>query len=302
MVVFVRVVDSGSFSAAARQLGMSPSAVSRSVARLEKALAVRLLQRTTRKLRLSDPGEEVARRCREVVEAARAVADVGLHDGAAPAGLVRISIPKAVGRFLVHPHMPAFLARYPQIDVHLRLEDRYVDFIDDNVDLAIRITDRPAPGLAGRPLLSIDHLLCATPAYLACHGTPVHPADLADHSCLYLGETPGDSRWRFRKQGKTVAIKVSGRYAANHTGVRLDAVLHDIGIGSLPYFVARRALATGDLVAVLTDWQFLTGYQGVAWLLYPPTRYLPAKLRVFIDYLVEALRAEPTMAQMQSSD
>ncbi|MFO3670994.1 LysR substrate-binding domain-containing protein [Pseudomonas protegens] len=295
MAIFVRVVETGSFSEAARQLGSSPSAVSRSISRLEKALATRLLQRTTRKLRLSDGGEEVFKRCSEMVSAARSVMEVSGQFTHEAEGVVRVSVPKAVGRFVVHPHMPEFLRRYPQVDVELLHEDRDVDLIDDNVDLAIRITDRPPPGLIGRQLLRIDHLLCATPQYLAEHGTPAHPQDLRQHSCIYLGETPSDARWKFTQGSKAVTVGVRGRYAANHTGVRLDAVLQHLGIGSLPYFTARHALEQGLIVQVLPEWTFLASYHGGAWLLHSPTRYLPPKLRVFIDYLVECLAKEPTL-------
>ncbi len=210
-------------------------------------------------------------------------------------GLVRVSVPKAVGRFVVHPHMPEFLRRYPKVDVQLILEDRHVDLIDDNVDLSIRITDSPPPGLVGRQLLPIEHLICATPRYLAEHGTPQHPHDLLEHSCIYLGETPGDARWKFRQGSKAVTVGVRGRYAANHTGVRLDAVLQHVGIGSLPYFTARHALEAGEVVQVLPGWDFIASYHGDAWLLHSPTRYLPPKLRVFIDYLVECMAKEPTL-------
>ena len=211
MAIFVKVVETGSFSEAARQLGSSPSAVSRSISRLEKALATRLLQRTTRKLRLSDGGEEVFTRCQEMVSAAKSVMEISGQFTQEAEGLVRVSVPKAVGRFVIHPHMPEFLRRYPKVDVELLLEDRQVDLIDDNVDLAIRITDRPPAGLVGRQLLTIDHMLCATPQYLAEHGTPTHPHDLLNHSCIYLGETPSDARWKFKKGTKAVTVGVRGR-------------------------------------------------------------------------------------------
>ncbi len=242
MAIFVKVVETGSFSAVARQLGVSPSAISRSVSRLEKALATRLLQRTTRKLRLSESGEEVFKRCNTMLNAANSVMEISGQYSQEPEGLIRVSMPKAVGRFVVHPHMAEFLQCYSKIDVQLILDDRYVDLIDENVDLAIRITDQPPPGMIGRQLMDIEHLLCATPEYLAAQGTPLHPHDLAQHSCIYLGETPGDARWKFRQGTKAITVAVKGRYAANHTGVRLDAVLQHIGIGSLPYFTARTAL------------------------------------------------------------
>ena len=297
MAIFVKVVETGSFSEAARQMGASPSSVSRSISRLEKALATRLLQRTTRKLRLSEGGEEVFKRCQEMVNAARSVMEVSGQFTHEAEGLVRVSVPKAVGRFVIHPHMPAFLRRYPKVDVQLILEDRPVDLIDDNLDLILRISESPPPGLVGRPLFPIEHLLCATPQYLREHGTPEHPHDLLEHSCIYLGETPADARWKFRQAGKTVTVGVRGRYAANHTGVRLDAVLQHVGIGSLPYFTARHALEAGTVVQVLAQWDFIASYHGEVWLLHSPTRYLPLKLRVFIDYLVECMAKEPTLRQ-----
>lgn len=297
MAVFVRVVETGSFSEAARQLDLSPSAVSRAISRLEKALATRLMQRTTRKLRLSEAGEEVFKRCREMVDAARSVMEISGQHAQEPEGLIRVSVPKAVGRFVIHPHIADFLRLYPRVDVQMILEDRYVDLIDDNVDLTIRITDRPPPGLVGRQLLPIEHLLCATPHYLAEHGTPQHPHDLLEHSCIYLGETPSDARWKFKQGSKAVTVGVRGRYAANHAGVRLDAVLQHVGIGSLPYFTARHALEQGTIVQVLAAWSFLASYHGGAWLLHAPTRYLPPKLRVFIDFLVERMALEPTLGK-----
>ena len=297
MAIFVKVVETGSFSEAARQMGASPSSVSRSISRLEQALATRLLQRTTRKLRLSEGGEEVFKRCQEMVNAARSVMEISGQFTHEAEGLVRISVPKAVGRFVIHPHMPEFLRRYPKVDVQLILEDRPVDLIDDNLDLILRISDSPPPGLVGRPLFPIEHLLCATPQYLAEHGTPEHPHDLLNHSCIYLGETPADARWKFRQAGKTVTVGVRGRYAANHTGVRMDAVLQHVGIGSLPYFTARHALEAGEVVQVLAQWDFIASYHGEVWLLHSPTRYLPPKLRVFIDYLVECMVKEPTLRQ-----
>ncbi|MDR3369216.1 LysR family transcriptional regulator [Rhodoferax sp.] len=290
MAVFARVVDAGSFSAAARQLGLTPSAVSRQVARLEAALHVRLLERSTRKLRLTDAGSAAHTRCQTLVVAAREVMALTDTQGATPSGLVRVSMPKAFARQVVHPLMSAFLARYPEVDVQLIITDRTVDVFEEAIDLAIRITDAPPPGLAGRPLMSVAHLICASPRYLAERGTPTHPRDLAAHSCLYLGEDERDRHWRFRKDGDEVTVRVSGRYVANHSEVRLDGALNHLGIASLPEFTARQSLARGDLVRVLVDWTHLTDYAGTVWLLYPPNRHLPAKLRVWIDFVVAGLQ------------
>lgn len=295
MAIFVKVVETGSFSETARQMGATPSAISRAISRLEKVLGTRLLQRTTRKLRLSESGQQIYVNCLDMVNAAQAVMESSGQFHSEPQGTVRMSVPKAVGHFMLHPHMPEFFQRYPKIDVQMLLEDRYVDFIDDGVDLAIRITDHPPGGLMGRRLIEINHLLCATPQYLAEHGTPEQPQDLKQHSCIYLGEQPSDSKWKFQQGSKTITVQVSGRYSANHTGIRLDAALKHIGIASLPYFVARHALQDGRLIQVLPDWYFKTYYSGDAWLLYPPTRHLPPKLSVFIQFLAEKLALEPTL-------
>ncbi|WPC66406.1 LysR family transcriptional regulator [Rhodoferax ferrireducens] len=289
MVVFARVVDAGSFSGAARQLGLTPSAVSRQVARLEGVLRVRLLERTTRKLRLTEAGSAAFTRCQALVAAAREVMALSDSQSATPRGLVRVSMPKAFGRQVVHPLMPAFLARYPEVDVQLIITDRTVDLFEESIDLAIRITDAPPPGLAGRPLTTIRHLVCASSQYLAAHGTPAHPRDLVQHSCLYLGEDERDRHWRFQRGAEEATVRVSGRYVANHSEVRLDGARQHLGIASLPEFTAREALAKADLVTVLDDWEHKTDYAGTAWLLYPPNRFLAVKLRVWIDFLVAAL-------------
>lgn len=289
MAVFARVVDAGSFSAAARQLGLTPSAVSRQIARLEGVLRVQLLARTTRKLSLTEAGSAAYSRCQDMVAAAREVLALSDTHTATPRGLVRVSMPKAFGRVMVHPLMPAFLRQYPEVDVQLIITDRTVDLFEEAIDLAIRITDAPPPGLAGRPLMRIRHLVCASPAYLAEHGTPAHPRDLAQHSCIYLGENELDRHWRFGRAGEEVSVKVNGRYVANHSEVRLEGALESLGIASLPEFTARASLAAGTLVPVLEDWQHLTHYAGTAWLLYPPNRFLAAKLRVWIDHLVAGL-------------
>ncbi|MDF2417972.1 LysR family transcriptional regulator [Acinetobacter beijerinckii] len=295
MATFVKVVETESFSETARQLGSTPSAVSRAIARLERALGTRLLHRTTRKLRLSESGQQVYERCVDMVNAAQAVMESSGQFHIEPQGIIRISVPKAVGHFMLHPHLPEFLALYPKIDIQLLLEDRYIDLIDDGVDLAIRITEQPPGGLMGRKLIDIDHLICATPEYLQKNGIPQHPHDLKQHQCIYLGEQANDSKWKFQQEQKSITVPVRGRYAANHTGVRLSAALKHLGIASLPYFVARHALEQGSLVQVLPDWHFKTNYSGGAWLLYPPTRHVPPKLSVFIQYLAEKLAAEPIL-------
>ncbi len=294
MAVFVLVVERGSFSAAARQLGMTPSALSRQVARLEAALGVRLLERTTRQLRLTDAGQATLARCRSMLDAADEAVQLAQQQHARPQGRVRISMPKAFGRFVVAPLMPAFLASYPQVDVELFISDRDVDPLAEGLDLTVRVTDTPPPGMAGRPLLPVRQLLCASSQYLATHGRPAHPRDLTQHLCLYLAEHEADKRWQLQRGNEQLTVAVSGRYATNHSELRLQGVLAHLGIAPLPHFTAQAALAAGQVETVLDDWEFTTAYRGMAWLLYPPNRYLPPKVRVLIDYLADALADQTT--------
>lgn len=290
LAVFAQVVDAAGFSAAARRLGVTPSAVSRQVQRLERALSVRLIERSTRRLRVTEAGREVYHRCREMALAASAAVDAAGRLQAAPRGLVRLSAPVAYARSLIHPLVPAFLESHPQVQLQVLLLDRHTDPIAEELDVVIRLTDRPFEGWAARPLRGVRHLLCASPAYLQAHGTPLRPGELAQHQCVYLGENREDHRWRFQRQDERAAVSVQGRYIANHSGVRLDAALWGLGIASLPDFVAQAPLAEGRLVQVLEDWQFLApAYAGTAWLMYPPNRYLPPKVRVLVDFLADRL-------------
>jgi DNA-binding transcriptional LysR family regulator len=232
-------------------------------------------------------GAAVYTRCQTLVGAAREVWALSDSHGAEPTGLVRMSMPKAVGRQLVHPLVLGFLRKYPKVDVQLVITDRVVDLLEEPIDIALRMTDSPPPGLAGRPLARIAHGICASPQYLAERGGPEHPRDLERHDCIYLGEDERDRHWRFERGAEQAHVAVRGRYVANHSEVRLEAALHHLGIASLPAFTAKAALQRGELVAVLPEWRHLTAYAGTAWLLYPSHRFLPAKLRVWIDHLVE---------------
>ncbi|MBB1636239.1 LysR family transcriptional regulator [Cupriavidus sp. UME77] len=286
MAVFARVVDAGNFSVAARQLGSTPSTVSRQIKRLEEALATRLLERSTRKVRMTESGAEVYRYCRDVVSAAAGAMDAAGHVVGRPQGRVSVSAPTAFAKTVIHPLVPAFLQAYPEVDLQLLFTDHETDPLADDLDLVIRLTEHPPPGLAGRRLGAVRWVLCASPAYLRARGTPAQPRDLAEHDCLYLGETADDNRWRLRRDTETQTVTVSGRYVANHAGARLEAAQQDLGIASLPEFTAALALQAGELVQVLPDWELQArAYVGTVWLLYPPNRFLPPKVRALIDYL-----------------
>lgn len=291
MAVFARVVDAGNFSVAARQLGTTPSTVSRQIKRLEEALATRLLERSTRKVRVTESGAQLVRYCRDMVSAASGAVDSAGQLVSRPQGRVSVSAPTAFAKTVLHPLVPDFLQMYAEVDLQLLFTDHEVDPLDTGLDIVIRLTERPPPGLAGRRLGAVRWLLCASPQYLRERGTPEHPRDLARHDCLYLGETVDDNRWRFRRGTETQAVEVRGRYIANHAGARLEAAQQGLGIAALPQFAATGCLQRGELVEVLADWNFeARAYVGAIWLLYPPNRFLPPKVRVLIDYLVEHIR------------
>lgn len=289
LVAFVRVAEAGSFSAAARAQGVTPSAISRQVARLEKALGLALLQRTTRQLRLTDAGLAVLEHGRAMVAAARATLEVAEGHVGVPRGRVRISAPKAFARQVLHRPVLDFLQRYPEVDVHFLVQDRPVDALREGVDLVVRLTDDPPPGMVARALCTVQQWVVASPAYLATH-PPVHtPDDLMAHSCIALGEQERDGRWRFVRGDEVVEVPVTGRYTVNHSEMRLAAVEAGLGIGCMPDFGAREALAAGRVVRLLDDWTFDTRYQGTAYLLFAASRHTAPKVRALIDHLVAAL-------------
>lgn len=290
MAVFARVVDAGNFSVAARQLGSTPSTVSRQIKRLEDALATRLLERSTRTVRVTESGAQVARFCRDMLSAASGAVDAAGQLAAKPQGKVSVSAPTQFAKAVIHPLMAGFLRAYEEVDLQLVFADHDIDPLTDQVDLVIRLTEHPPQGLAGRRLGAVRWLLVASPAYLQAHGTPTQPRDLLRHACIYLGEAVDDNRWRFRRGTETQSVDVKGRYIANHAGARLEAALQDFGIACVPEFAAAVSLQSGELVDVLPDWNLeARAYVGSVWLLYPPNRFLPPKVRALIDYLVEHL-------------
>lgn len=285
MAVFARVVEARSFSAAARALRLSKSAVSKQVSRLEQALGVRLLHRSTRTLSLTDEGSAVFEHCARLVAAAEAAEMTAGNLTTAPRGTLRISASVTFGTRHVAPAIPAFLARYPETRVELVLLDRFVDLADEGFDLVIRLTGRPPAGLVARRLLAIDFLVCASPAYLARRGTPRRPAELAAHNCLLYGHEGFGNVWRFRRSGPQIQVKVGGNYQVNSNEAVRAALLADMGLGLLPRLTVSDDLAAGTLQVVLPGWQPVAPF-AAAYAIYAPSRLPLPKLRAFLDHLV----------------
>ncbi len=294
LVAFVRVTEAGSFSAAARQQGVTPSALSRQVAKLEKVMGVSLLQRTTRQLRLTEVGLEVLAHGRTMITSAQATLQVAEGHVSEPQGLVSLSAPKAFARHLLQPILLNFLERYPSVNVHLLVVDRTVDPLLEGVDLVIRLTDDPPQGMVARALMPVHQLVLASPAYVRAHPSIIVPEDLMGHSCLAIGEQERDNCWRFVRGQDSVDISVAGRYNVNHSEMRLAAIEAGLGVGCVPDFVAKESLTAGRVVRLLPEWAVGTNYQGMAYLLYAGSRYTAPKTRVLIEHLVAALRLATT--------
>lgn len=287
MAILVQVVEAGSFSAAARQLGMTTSAVSRHVARLEAHIGGRLLHRTTRSLALTELGQQVHAGSTRMLAAAREVHALAGSYSERPNGVIRVTAPIVFGQLWLAPRLPRFLELYPDTEVRLTLTDRTVDLIEEGEDLAIRIARQQAPGLAARPLLTMRYVLVATPAYLAEHGAPATPAELAGHRCIGLRHAELGRDWRMRRGAETMSVAMSARCSINNSAAVLAAVEAGGGIGMISDFAARAALDAGRVRQVLADWEASDEHARAIHAVYLPGRHLALKIRAFIDYLAE---------------
>jgi len=291
MAVFVAVVEAGSFTSAAKKLGATTSSVSRQVSRLEDCLHVKLLERTTRNLRLNAAGERVFAQCRITLDSARDVLDVADQICGEPQGRLKIGVPKAYGSQVLKTIIPSFLNTYSSVEVQLLVTDRTMDPFYDDVDILVTITDKPIESLVAVCLGEVRSVLCASESYIAKRGHPVHPSELTDHDCLSLGESALDNVWSFAKGHETASVTTSGRYIANHTEIRKDAVLNGFGVGLFPDFSVTDEIETGVMIQILADWSIVGKYQGKVNLQYPQSRYISPLVRAFVNFAKGSLGA-----------
>lgn len=287
MVLFARVVEAGSFAAAAKSLGQTRAAVSKQIAALEERIGAQLLNRTTRSMHLTEIGAEFYARCariaEEAEEAERAVANLQ----GAPRGLLRVAAPLTFGRRYLAPLMTPFLAEHPDISVDLVLDDAPMDVAKEGFDLAIRVAPRSDSSLVARRLAASAHVVCGAPDYFARHGTPAAPEDLRDHRCLLYSSLPTPRLWRFRN-GKSV--RVSGPFQVNHGESLLRAAVDGLGVAYMPRFIAGDDLVAGRLVEVLADWAWSA--QKI-YAVYPRSRNLTPKVRAFLEVLEKTFQPVP---------
>ena len=290
MTIFARVVEAKSFSEAARQLNLSKSLVSKQITELEKSIGARLLNRTTRALSLTDAGAVFFEYCAKIVDDVKeARFAVGrLH--AEPRGSLRISSSVAFGRLHIASALAEFLETYPDVKIDMVTTDRFVDMAEEGVDIVIRITNDPEQNVVARKLAVVNRKMCATPAYFARHGVPTTLKDLEQHNCLtYTYFNPQDS-WRLRGPEGEITLKVSGNLRLNDDDALAEAVLAGVGIALLPTFLIGKELQSGALQSVLS--QFIPPERSI-YAMYLPTRYLPVKIRRFIDYLLSRFGPQP---------
>ncbi len=285
MGVFAKVVDAGGFAPAARQLGLTRSAVSKHVGRLEEGLNVRLLHRTTRAMSLTDAGRSVYEQCARLAAAAEEAVAAAGRVASTPRGWLRVSASVAFGHAVLVPALPDLLARHPELRVELILLDRNVDLAEEGIDLVLRFTDQPAEGLAARRIAAIHFVPCASPGYLARRGTPRHPSDLAEHNCVRQGHPRPVSAWTFTGPEGLVKVAIDGNAVVSGSEAVRELLLAGLGVGILPGFMVDADLAAGRLVHLLPDHTPRARYENL-YALYPPSRQGNPKVRAFIDWLL----------------
>ncbi|MEM7407598.1 MAG: LysR family transcriptional regulator [Pseudomonadota bacterium] len=288
---FVQTARLGTMTAAARELSISVALLSKRIARLENHLGTRLFHRTTRRLALSETGQEFLERARrilvEIEDAEAALAGMESE----PSGRLRVSASVSFGRKHVVPMVAEYLERHPRVSVHLQLADHYVDLVDEGLDLAIRIGTLENSSLMARRLAPNRRVICATPAYLERHGTPTQPEDLRHHNCLVL-RYPGSTltSWPFRYADGIRSIQVAGTMDSNNGECLHQALLEGVGLSMQSTWNVSAEFRAGLLRAVLQDY---TAPDMAIYAVYPPTRHVSPKVRRFIDLLAERFGPEP---------
>ncbi len=282
MQAFTQVVESGGFAAAARKMGVSRSTVNKLVINLEDRLQVQLLQRSTRKVNPTPTGWAYYERCinilAEVTAAENAVAKLQNE----PKGTLRINAPMSFGTLYLGQAIAEFMTQYPELQVQLTLDDRFIDPIAEGYDITIRIAKlEPSPSLVQQKIAPVSRILCATPSYLEKHGIPQHPHELTNHSCLHYGHLVAGNQWLLSNDNEDLRVTVKGLICSNNGEILKDACVKSLGIALLPTFIIQSELDSNLLTIVLPDYQ----PPAIAlYLVYPLNRHLNTKVELFIQF------------------
>ncbi len=292
--VFAQVVESGGFSRAAERLGLSTTAVSRQVAELEAHLRTRLLNRTTRRLSLTESGQALYGRAVQLLQDLEEAEQEATQAAITPRGTIRLTTSVTFGARHVAPAIAGFLARHPDVKFDVQLSDRMVDLIEEGFDLAIRIGGAGSENLVARKLGETRLVPCAAPVYLARHGTPATPDDLARHNCFTYEYASPRGQWRFRGTGgREHAVRVAGTVHANSGDLNAALAALGAGIAFEPDFIVRDDVRAGRLTALLPNY---SAPPAPIYAVYPTRKHLSAKVRLFVAYLVERFAAPGGLA------
>ena len=285
MTLFVEVARTTNFTRASANLGVPAATLSRRIAALERRLGVRLFDRTTRKVELTEVGRRYFERCGELVDQARLAQEALRNDAAGPTGHVRVSMPVDMGVNHVGPLLPEFARRHPGITFEFDLSPAHRDLVGEHVDVAIRIGAVKGDQLVVRRIGTVEMLMFAAPAYLERHGQPQQPADLVEHGCLVMPSAQRSAVWRLQRDGSTMEVTVRGRFAANNLGLMRLLAERGLGIAVLSHALAREAVSAGRLVPVLQGWALpaLPVHAVMS------SRLQPAGVRAFVEFLAARL-------------
>lgn len=286
MRVFASVVETGSFARASEQLHLSATATSRHVAELEKHLGAQLLQRSTRRLSLTEIGANYYDRCRVILADVDEAEAQAATQESQPRGVLRLSLPHSFGLRYIAPLLPEFCKRYPDLQIELNFSDQKIDLIEEGIDMAVRITSELKTSLVARKLATAGFTCCASPAYLEKHGTPLRPEDLQQHNCLLYSYSPTGNLWTFLREEKPVEIQVKGSMRANNGDMNRLAAISGMGLAILPTFMICNELRAGTLRKVLADFPIPDKH---IYAVYLPSARRSARVKVMVEYLWDAL-------------
>jgi DNA-binding transcriptional LysR family regulator len=296
MRLFVSVVQARSYTAAARQSGLSRPHVSKQIKELEDSLGTRLLNRTTRQVRPTELGQAYFERCVRILgELDEAEFELGARQGE-PRGTLKLLAPKSLAILELVDALREFTRRYPKLEVSVFVLDEQLDVVEHGFDLALRFGEQPDSALVGRRLCFVDFVACASPAYLREHGTPRHPRELAQHECLRHSTLSQDSRWRFDGPDGPIAVQVRGALAANNTVFLRECLLRGSGIALMPSYSVRRDIEAGRLVPILEQYNMV---RLPLFAVYPHRGQLASKVRLCIDFLTQWFKAQSTLYRQE---
>ncbi|PHM37060.1 LysR family transcriptional regulator [Xenorhabdus mauleonii] len=286
--VFIKTVETGSFSATARLMSMTPSSVSRIIDRLEAQLNQRLLIRSTRMLQVTECGQEIYHYALKVISAADDLFARAESFSDTPSGVLRITAPNTLGKILLTAFLPTFLINYPDVNVELRLTNNIINIAHDQFDLALRVTGSPPENMVARALMPIEYALVCSKNY--CKELPTEPLLLNEHNIFFSEERVFHDGWIFKNKGRTEHVFLTPRFLINSSDAMLDAILQGIGIGIIPTFIANNYISDGLLLKVLPEWQVDNPFPRQAYIITLPQKLLPLKTKVFIDDFMQWLK------------